>query len=77
MFHIFGPERYDPIFDRIRYLTGLKSGITDVDSHNYAKIEIDSDVDLPLEHWQETLTTHNVVILIQLVFNKKSQLVLL
>ena len=32
-FVLFGPENYDPIFHRIRYLTGLKSGIADVHSH--------------------------------------------
>ena len=35
--------------------------------HNYAKIKIDSDDDLSVE---KTLTLHNVVILIQSVFNK-------
>ena len=41
--------------------------MTYVFSHNYAKIKIDSDDDLPLE---KTVTLHNVVILIKLVFNK-------
>ena len=35
--------------DKIRYLTRLKSVITYVGSHNYAKIKINSDDDLPLE----------------------------
>ena len=35
--------------------------------HNYAKIKIDSDDDLPLEN---TLVMHNVVMLIKSVFNK-------
>ena len=35
--------------------------MTYADSHNYAKIKIDSDCDWPLE---ETLTMNNVVILI-------------
>ena len=42
--------------------------------HNYAKIKIDSDDDLPIEN---TLTLHNVVILIQSVFNKNQKSVLL
>ena len=42
------PEKYGDIFDRIRYLIGLKSTMTYVDSHNYGKIKIDSDDDLPL-----------------------------
>ena len=37
----FGPEKYDAIFDRIRYVIRLGSGITYVASHNYAKIKID------------------------------------
>ena len=37
----------------LKYLIGLKSGITDTFSPNYGKTEIDSDDDLPLE---ETLT---------------------
>ena len=37
------------IYDSLRNLIGLKSGITYVFSHNYAKFKIDSDDDLPLE----------------------------
>ena len=59
--------KYDAIFDRIRLLIRFKSSIKYVDSHNYAKIKIDSDDDLPLK---KTLTMHNVVILIKSVFNK-------
>ena len=43
---LFGLEKY-AIYDRIRYLIELKSGITYVFSCNYAKTKIDSD-DLPL-----------------------------
>ena len=32
---LFGHEKYDVIFNRIKYLTGLKSGIAYVDSFNY------------------------------------------
>ena len=48
---LFCLEKYDAIFDRIIYLTGLKSDITHVFSHthNYAKIKIDLDFHLPLE----------------------------
>lgn len=49
---IFGPEKYDFIFDRIRYLIGLKSSITYADFLNYAKIKTDSDDNL---HLEETL----------------------
>ena len=41
---LFGPEKCDAIFDKIRYLIGLENVITYVDSFNYAKIKIDSDL---------------------------------
>ena len=59
---LFGPEKYDFIFDRIRYLIGLKSSITYIAIHNYEKIKIDSDDDLPQV---KTLSMQNVVILSQ------------
>ena len=34
---LFGREKYDAFFDRIRYFIGLNSGITYVGSHNDAK----------------------------------------
>ena len=46
---LFGPKTYDAVFDRIRFLIGLKSGITYVDSHNHTEIKINSDDDLPLK----------------------------
>ena len=36
---LFGGENM--IYNRIRYLIGVKSGITYIASHNYAKIEVD------------------------------------
>ena len=39
---LFGPEKYDAICNRMRYLISQKSGITYASSHNYAKIKIDS-----------------------------------
>ena len=39
---LFEHEKYDPIYNRIRYLTGVKSGITYAISHNYANIKVDS-----------------------------------
>ena len=45
----------------------LKSSITNVFHHYYAKIKIDSYDSLPIE---ETLTLHNVKILIKSVFSK-------
>ena len=45
----------DAIYDRIRYLIELGSGITYVFYHSYAKIKIDFDDDLSLE---ETFYLH-------------------
>ena len=64
---LFGPERYDTINNRIRYLISEKCGITDIISHNFARIRIDSYNYLPIE---KTLAFHNVIILIKSVVNK-------
>ena len=61
------PEKYDAIYNRIRYLISKKSGITYGISHNYARIKIDSHDPLPL---QKTLSIHNDIILMKLVFNE-------
>ena len=58
---LFESEKYDSIYTRIRYLIGVKSAITYVISHNYAKIKVDSYKSLPLE---KTLTFHNIIMLI-------------
>ena len=39
---LLGSEKYDAIYDRIRYLVSLKSGITCIFSHYIEKIEVDS-----------------------------------
>ena len=49
------------------YLIVVKSGITCVISHNYAKIKVDLYDPLAVE---KTLTVHNVIIHIKLVWNK-------
>ena len=64
---LFGPEKYDAIFNRIRYLIGLESGITYVFLHNYARIKVYSYDFLPLE---KILTLHNVIIHMRSVLNK-------
>ena len=46
---LFGSEKYDFSYNRIRYLIGVKSGITYIISHNYVKIKIDSYDYLTLE----------------------------
>ena len=64
---LFGTKKYDAIYDRIRYLISLKSSITYIFSHYFAKIKVDSYDSLPIE---KTLTLHNVIILIKSVLNK-------
>ena len=64
---LFVPEKYDAIYNRIRYLISLKSSITYIFSHYYAKLKVDSYDSLPIE---KTLTLHNVIILIKSVLNK-------
>ena len=64
---LFDSEKYDAIYDRIRYLTDFKSNIIYVFSHNQAKIKIDSDDDLPQE---KTLILHNAIIFIKSNFNE-------
>ena len=54
-------------YNRMRYLIGVKIGITYVISHNYEKIKVDSSESLPLE---KTLSLHNNIIFIIWVFNK-------
>ena len=56
---LFGPEIYNAIYNRIRYLISQKIGITYVISHNYERIKADSCDSLP-----------NVMIRIKSVFNK-------
>ena len=46
---LFGSKKYDAIYDRIRYLISLKSGITHTFSHYFAKIKVDSCDSLPIE----------------------------
>ena len=63
---LFGSEKYDSIYKRIRYLVSVKSGITYTIFHNYPKVKVDSYDSLPLgKKW-----LHNVIILIKSVFNK-------
>ena len=57
---LFGPQKYDVIYNRIRYLLSQKGGIRQVISHNYARIKDDSHDSSALE---KTLPLHNVIIL--------------
>ena len=58
---LFGSEKYNASYNRIRYFLSHKSGITYVlfFFHYYAKIKVDSYHYLPIE---KTLTLHNVII---------------
>ena len=64
---LFGSEKYGSIYNRIRYLISVKSGITYIISHNYAKIKVDSYDFLPLG---KAMTFQDVLILIESVLNK-------
>ena len=68
---LLGPEKYDAIYNRIRYLISLQSGIPNVFSHYHAKIKVDSFDYLPM---QNRLTLHNVTIFIKSVLNKDKNL---
>ena len=56
------------MMDWARYLISLRSGITHVIYHNYAKIGIDSFDSLLLE--EKTLTLCIAIILIKFIFDK-------
>ena len=47
--NLFGSAKFDFIYNRVRYLIGIKSGITYVIFHNYAKIKVGLYDSLPLE----------------------------
>ena len=64
---LFGSKQYDAIYNRIRYLISLKSGITYIFSHYFAKIKVDSYDFLPIE---KILTLYNVIMHIKTVLNK-------
>ena len=64
---LFGSEKYDSIYDRIRYLISVKSDITSIISHNYATANVYSYDSLRLE---KTVTFLNVIILVKSVWNK-------
>ena len=55
---LFGSEKYNVFYSRIRYLRSLKSSITYVFSHYYAKIKVDSYDSFLIE---KRLTLNNVI----------------
>ena len=62
---MFGAEKCDLIYNRIRYLIG----VTNNRSNNYAKIKTKSKPKSFLTS-RKKLTFHNVIIIIKLVFSK-------
>ena len=64
---LFGSEKYDAIYNRIRYLISQKSGITCLFSHYCVKIKVDSYDSLPID---KRLTLHDAIIHIKSVLNK-------
>ena len=46
---LFSIEKYDAIYDRTRYLISLKSSITYIFSHYFAKVKVDFYDSLPIE----------------------------
>ena len=63
---LFG-KKYDFIYNRIRYLKEVKSGITYVISHNYAK---NQNRFIQSFNFRKKMTFHIVIILIKSDFNK-------
>ena len=64
---LLGSKIYDAIYNRTRYLISLKSGITYIFAHHFAKIKVDSYDSLPIGI---RLTLHNAIIHIKSVLNK-------
>ena len=48
-YFLCGSEKYDAIYNRIRYLLSLKSSIADVFSHYHTKVKVDSYDSLPIK----------------------------
>ena len=64
---LFGSEKYDAIYGRIRYLISLKRAITYIFSHYFAKMKVDSYDPILIE---KILALYNVIIYIKSVLNK-------
>ena len=64
---LLGCEKYEALNNRIRYLISLKSAITYIFSHYFAKIKVDSYDSLAIE---KRLTLYNVKIHIKSVLNE-------
>ena len=64
---LFGSKNFDAIYDRVRYLRSLKSGITYSFSHYLAKIKVDFYDSLSIKR---ILALHNVILPIKSFLNK-------
>ena len=64
---LLGSEKYDAIYNKIRYLISLKYGITYISSRFFENIKVNSYDSLPIE---KRLTLHNVIIHIKSVLIK-------
>ena len=64
---LFGGEKYDSIYNRIRYLIKVKSGISYIIFYNYGTTNKDLYNSLQLE---KTVTVRNFIILVKSVWNK-------
>ena len=62
---LLGNKKYDAIYNKIKYLTSIKSGVKYIISHYSATIKVDSYYSMPMEQ-----TLHNVIIHIKSVLNK-------
>ena len=71
---LFGSEKYGTIYDRTIYLVSLKSGITYIFSHYFAKIKVDSYESLTIE---KIFSLHNIITLIKSVLSKDKKSLLL
>ena len=64
---LFGSEKYDAVYNKVRYLVNLKSGITYIFSDYSAQVKVDSYDFLSIG---KKLTLHNVIIITESVVNK-------
>ena len=64
---LFRYEKFDAVYDSIKYIISLESSITYIFSYYFAKVQIDFYDYLTIE---KTLTLYNVIILIKLLLNK-------
>ena len=64
---LFGSEKYETIYSKIRYLISLICAFRYIYPHYFAKTKVDSYNSLPIE---KTMTLHYVIILIKSVPRK-------